>query len=253
MRLTDARTGQCVELRAVRRGLLRVCVHLPSGDRPADLGDLRALLVADVLARTAEIEGVQVLLGYAAPGLTEERAKAWARQAGPLGVQPPAGHTDSTVPPAVLGGPVDVHVGAGEPTADGPWLGTGPVCGPDAAGWPDGPEPLAVRLALLGRPHHRPAHLDHPVLADAQARLDHWRRLVADWADAPSRPPHTEAVRRAFTGFHDDLDTATAVAVLRELECASDVPDGARFESYLRLDRVLGLELPRDIGRQRIR
>ncbi len=252
MRLTDARTGQRVELRTARRGLLRVCVHLSAADRPADLGDLRALLVADVLSRTAQTEGAQVLLGCAAPGLTEELAKAWARHAGSLGVHPPAGHTDSPDPRAVLGGPADVHVGAAEPTADGPWFRTGPVRGPDGAAWRDDPEPLAVRLALLELPHHQPADLDPAVLAASRSWLDHWRRLVADWAETPSRPPLAEPLRRAFAGFHDELDTATALAVLRELESARDVPDGARFESCLRLDRVLGLELPRDIGRQRI-
>jgi hypothetical protein len=253
VRLTDARTGQRVELCVARRGLLRVCVHLSADDRPAGLDDLRALLVADVLSRAAETEGAQVLLGYAAPGLTEEGAKAWARYAGPLGVHPPAGHTDSPDPRTVLGGPVDVHLGAGRPTVAGPWFRTGPVHAPGLVPWPDDPEPLAVRLALLGQPHRQPADLGPAVLADAQARLEGWRGLVAAWADAPSRPAHSEAVRRAFTGFHDDLDTTAALTVLRDLESDADVPDGARFESYLRLDRVLGLELPREIGRPRIR
>ncbi|MDF3289594.1 hypothetical protein [Streptomyces silvisoli] len=253
MRLTDARTGQRAELRTAGRGLLRVCVHLSAGDRPAGLDDLRALLAADVLSRTAETEGAQVLLGYAAPGLTEERAEAWARHAGPLGVHPPAGHTDSLDPRALFGAPVDVHVGAGQPTADGPWFRTGPVRAPGVDACAGGDEPLAVRLALLGQPHQRPAALDPAALTESQALLLHWRRLVADWADAPSRPPHTEALRRAFSGFHEDLDTTTALTVLRDLESDPGVPDGARFESYLRLDRVLGLELPADIGRQRIR
>ncbi|MEU1628772.1 hypothetical protein ABZ746_26375 [Streptomyces sp. NPDC020096] len=256
MRLTDVRTGQRAEIQATRRGLLRVCVHLSAGDRPLGFGDLRALLVADVLSRTAETEGAQVVLAYAAVGLTEERAKGWARDAGLLGIHPPAEHADTQDPRAVLGGPVDVHLVADSAgawhTSDEPRFSIGPVhaSGVDRLPQGDAPEPLAVRLALLGRAHQRAADLNPAVLADSQALLDRWRRLVATWADAPSLPLRIEPVRRAFAAFHDDLDTATALTVLRELESDPGVPDGARFESYLRVDRVLGLELPRDIGRQ---
>jgi hypothetical protein len=31
--------------------------------------------------------------------------------------------------------------------------------------------------------------------------------------------------------------------------CNADVPTGAKFEAFLYADRVLGLDLPRDIGR----
>ncbi|MDF2254968.1 hypothetical protein [Streptantibioticus ferralitis] len=256
MRLTDLRTGQRAEIQSTRRGLLRVCVHLSARGGSLGFGDLRALLVADVLARTAETEGAQVVLVHAAGGLTEERAKAWARDTGPLGIHPPAEHADTRDPRAALGGPVDVHLVADSAeawkAADEPLFTTGPVhaSGIDRLPQADAPEPLAVRLALLGQAHQRAADLDPAVLADAQTLLDRWRRLVATWADAPSLPLHIEAVRRAFAAFHDDLDTATALTVLRELESDPGVPDGARFESFLRVDRVLGLELPRDIGRQ---
>jgi hypothetical protein len=48
--------------------------------------------------------------------------------------------------------------------------------------------------------------------------------------------------------WEDDLDVPAALEVLRRLEEAEDVPPGARFESYAYADRLVGLELTREIG-----
>jgi cysteinyl-tRNA synthetase len=110
------------------------------------------------------------------------------------------------------------------------------------------PDPLAIRLAMLSFPYHRPADLTEDVLAQARQTLAHWRRRVAEWAQLPSRPapaPVADRLRAAF----DDLDTATALALLQSLESDDDVPAGARFETFAYADRILGLDLARDIGR----
>jgi hypothetical protein len=39
------------------------------------------------------------------------------------------------------------------------------------------------------------------------------------------------------------------LALLRDLADDDSVPAGARFETFLYADRILGLDLPRDIGR----
>jgi len=57
--------------------------------------------------------------------------------------------------------------------------------------------------------------------------------------------PVADRLRAAF----DDLDTVTALALLQDLEPDDDVPTGARFETFVYADRILGLDLPRDIGR----
>lgn len=59
LRIVDTRTGHPVEIPSVRRHLLSICVHLPVSDGGIGLVDLRALLVGDVLARTAELHGLQ--------------------------------------------------------------------------------------------------------------------------------------------------------------------------------------------------
>jgi hypothetical protein len=54
-----------------------------------------------------------------------------------------------------------------------------------------------------------------------------------------------ETMRSAF----GDLDTVRVLALLRDVAADPDVPAGAKFETFLYADRVLGLDLPRDIGR----
>ena len=46
-----------------------------------------------------------------------------------------------------------------------------------------------------------------------------------------------------------DLDTVSALASLRGLAPDDAVPTGARFEAFLYADRILGLDLAREIGR----
>jgi hypothetical protein len=47
--------------------------------------------------------------------------------------------------------------------------------------------------------------------------------------------------------WEDDLDVLAVLDVLRWVE-TSDVAEGARFETYAYADRLLGLELTREIG-----
>jgi cysteinyl-tRNA synthetase len=111
-----------------------------------------------------------------------------------------------------------------------------------------GDDPLAVRLALISSPYHQQADLTEGMLASAQETVAQWRRQVAGWAESPSRPVPAriaEVVRAAF----GDLDTMSVLALLHDLTLDADVPAGAKFETFLYADRLLGLDLPSDIGR----
>ena len=57
LRLWDARTGSYAVV-ASSSVPLRVCVHGPAGGTWSGLGNLRVLLVADVLTRIAELQGL---------------------------------------------------------------------------------------------------------------------------------------------------------------------------------------------------
>lgn len=221
LRITDARTGEPTE---VRRTLTHVHAHVTG----ADLSALRVLLVADVLARTLELDGVPVLATASPPPDLLARAAA-------LGVR----ITDRAGPPAA--GRATLHVAAPDTPVpeDGVRVAVAPAGGAAE-------EPL-LRYALLARPRRDPA--EPAALADeARDTLARWRRAVAHWATRPSRPV-PEAVRRELrTAWEDDLDVPAVLDVLRRVERADDLPDGARFETYAYADRLLGLELARDIG-----
>jgi cysteinyl-tRNA synthetase len=100
---------------------------------------------------------------------------------------------------------------------------------------------------MVKAPWDEPADLSEAALADARDTVKRWRSLVAQWARSPSRPMPpaiAEQIKAAFA----DLDTACVLALLRDLASDESVPPGARFETFVYADRVLALELPREIG-----
>lgn len=284
LRITDTRTGHLVEIPAAPRRLLRSCVHLPALGAGTDDGTgigplhLRVPLIGDVLARTAELNGLQVVTVLTTPELTPDRARALDRVMAVLGIHPPT-VIGPHRPEAALGGPADVHVTAGDTDpgdlADGARIEVGrvdttvpeqdtaapgdstapahdtpaPAYAADPAD--DTPDPLAVRLLLLGRPYGTPVTVTGAALAGAGRTLRDWRRSVADWAQQPSRPVPADLLGQSHAALAEDLDVAAVLALLAEVAGRSDVPAGAKFETFAHLDRVLGLDLARDVGHQR--
>jgi hypothetical protein len=118
------------------------------------------------------------------------------------------------------------------------------------AALPPGADPAVVRLALLSVPRTAPARLDEAALTAAGETLARWRRAVAGWARSPSRPIPDDVRARLRAAWEDDLDLPAVLAVLRAVEEAEpgDPPEGARFETFVHADRLLGLELARDVG-----
>jgi hypothetical protein len=163
----------------------------------------------------------------------------------------------------VLGGPADVHIagpgGAGDQLRGLVTL-AGAVrarpagsaeCGSRALGAiPAAADPLAIRLALMSRPHHHAVDLDDAMLARACEMTARWRDQVADWAESPSSPIPPR-IRTALDAAFGDLDTPQALQLLTALTQEAGVPDGARFETFAFADRVLGLDLARRVGRPR--
>jgi hypothetical protein len=262
LRLLDARTGAPAEVRPARPGVLRICAHLPQAVAGSGITALRVLLVTDLLARTAELGGLQVLTARQLTDASPGQAAAIEGDAVALGIHPPAAHADCRDAPSALGGPVDVYV-TGDDAGVGPGLarlsvsvgaallaGAGPY--PDAAdeglfaGRRD--DPLAVRLALMSFPGHRPADVDDDALAQAGGTLGSWRQQVAQWAESPSRAIPAPIAQAAGSAF-ERLDTVSVLALLRGLAADADVPTGAKFETFVYADRILGLDLARVVGR----
>ncbi|GGL10546.1 CysS/YqeB C-terminal domain-containing protein [Planomonospora parontospora] len=112
-----------------------------------------------------------------------------------------------------------------------------------------GLDPLAVRLALLEHRYREPVDLTWDALRAADRALRRRRARVAEWSESPSRPMPAERVARIEAAFDDDLDTPLALRLLDEMEEDESLAPGSRFEAFLHLDQVLGLDLPLDIGR----
>ncbi|MGV9789295.1 hypothetical protein [Streptomyces sp. NPDC003435] len=241
LRILDARTGDPVPATPARRGLTRVEVRAGG----LDLTALRVLLTADLLVRALELGGTPVWTMLTAPREQAELGTA----AIALSIRP---FEDSRDVASGLGEAQVVHVRAAteEPPEAGVMVAVAP------AQW-DGPEddvqrlledPGALRLALLSVPRGEPALLDAGALAEAARTAAAWRAGVARWGNRPSRPVPDDVRARLRAAWEDDLDLPGVLAVLRDVAETPELPDGARFETFLYADRLLALDLAGELG-----
>ena len=112
-----------------------------------------------------------------------------------------------------------------------------------------GLDPLSLRLAFLQHRYRQQMNLTWQVLQGAHETLQRWRGKVAAWAQEPSEPACTEQVEQVVACFAEDLDTPRALQVVRDLERDQQASAGAKFETFAMLDRLLGLDLVREVGR----
>ncbi len=272
LRIVDARTGRLVEIPPVHRHLLSICVHLLAGDGGIGLVGLRPLLVGDVLARTAELHGLQPRTFLTLPDLSHEQAGALDRAMSALGVHPPATvgvHHPNGTPCAAADVHVHAYGTAAQDAVGGVRIDVGQV-GPaasrerdvpgrahllapgllDAVVAPEGTDPLVVRMLMLGHAHRAAVAVTGTALEEARRTLGDWRQLVADWAQEPSRPIPADVLRHTHAALADDLGVPAVLDTLVTLATRADVPAGAKFETFAFLDRVLGLDLAREVGHQ---
>ncbi|MEV8592151.1 hypothetical protein [Streptomyces sp. NPDC052012] len=237
LRITDARTGELVDAAPARRGLTRVEARTQGFDPT----NLRVLLVADLLVRALELGGTPV---WAMLSGSSQQAELRAAGAA-LGVRPFEDERDAGTG---LGEAQVLHVVADDDTTapEGVRVAVAPVHG--SPGAPDGTDPTALRLALLAHPRATPLRLGPEPLRTAADTLADWRSAVAAWAHHPSRPIPDPVRADLRSAWENDLDVPGVLHVLREVASAPDIPDGARFETYAYADRLLGVDLTRDLG-----
>jgi hypothetical protein len=227
------------EVQARHRGELRIVVVAA---QPSGLGQVRAYLLADLLRRYAE----RSLLAPSVIDLSPVGADDLRAVGAALNIHPPR-HT-LTEPFAIsqidglfidgLREPIfDIGVRLAGQTADETlavhWIDV-PA---DAGEVRLGEEPLSVRMKMLGSG------------GDATETLSRWRRQVAEWAQSPSGAMSRRYAEAITAAFADDLDTAAALRELAALAGDPGEPDGVKFETFAAADRLLGLDLAREIGR----
>jgi cysteinyl-tRNA synthetase len=124
-----------------------------------------------------------------------------------------------------------------------------------------GHSPLAVRHLFLQARYRSRFNFTWGALAGAERGLERLRARAAEWARDPSvaameamggpAPDAGGAARpyqqRFRAAIEDDLDTPRALAVLNELEADETLPPAARFHTVAAFDRVLGLDLARQV------
>ena len=171
LRLLDARSRSYVVIQPARAGLLRVCAHAPETSQRADLTGLRVLLVADLLARAAELRNLQVLIVVTFAGQLPGQLTDFEQAAGALGMHSPQARARHDDAQAALDGPIDVHLVSGRAPAEGALEGLAVPVGV-AGVEPRGHDslrshPLAARFALLSVPYYEPADLADGQLTEA--------------------------------------------------------------------------------------
>jgi hypothetical protein len=262
IRVLDAATSSLRPLRPALPGLLRITAHCADDATPGlDLTALRVLLVADVLARVAELSGLQAVVAHVSCGPLVRLQDEVGVSADTLGIHPPAGSADTVERlPEPCDRPSDVHILCPYDTPDPRWAGITTMAGTARRGRTGSDEDarlwevlasdaadLAVRMVLMSVAYSEEADLTADSIVAARETIDEWRQLVAEWAEYPSMPVPAQIIK-TMRGAFDDLDTPSVLASLRDLTSDGTVQAGARFEAFAFADRVLGLDLARNIG-----
>lgn len=87
------------------------------------------------------------------------------------------------------------------------------------------------------------------LLERSQRIVGRWRNCINEWSRHPSRPIPSTWRTAAVTALDDDLDMSRLVAMMHELDKAEVVEPGAKFEAFAYVDRVLAVDLMRNLGR----
>ena len=104
-----------------------------------------------------------------------------------------------------------------------------------------GLDPLAARLAFLENRYRSQMALTWASLEAAHLTLRRWRTLV----QAGQNDGEVIADEDFLAAIYADLDTPRALQKLRELEKSTQFSDGSKYEIFIQVDRLFGLDLNR--------
>lgn len=249
--LLDPSAGTVTPVVPGRPRQLRTYTASPAPGQ-AGPGELRSYVLADVVRRVAERHSLLVTAWHAA-GRNAAAKDAAGGQA--LAASWAALNVHPLEPVLDLPAALDLGIGSRPVQADVRWLQPGPARPADGAAMSltalsgGGLDPLALRLVFLQQHYAETVELTWAGLAAADQTLREWRALVADWANSPSEPMAARYTADITHAFDNDLDTPAALRLVAALAADSRVPAGSKFESFVWIDHLLGLDLARDIGR----
>jgi hypothetical protein len=243
--LRDAWSGANTQIAVAPGSVIGVGFVLPPAAGPFTCA--RVLVVGDLLRRVLEdIRSVQVLAAVIARDCSVTEMVSGST----LMVRPVMG-TFSTEAEAEdeLGTPLNVMIAvAGTDDARAPRpraVGVAPVR--NFVPYP-GAAPDSVRFALTSVNHKYRLNMTASLLARSQNILDRWRDRVAEWSRYPSRPIPAAWRAAVIASLEDDFDVARLLTMMTELENADGIEPGAKFEAFTYADRILAVELVRNLG-----
>ena len=112
-----------------------------------------------------------------------------------------------------------------------------------------GLDPLALRLSFLQHRYRQQMNLTWQAIESADATIQRWRQLVATWATEPSAALPAQLSAAILEYANDDLDFPRVINALRDAEKDDSITAGSKFELFVFVDRLLGLDLARNVGK----
>jgi hypothetical protein len=248
LRVRDPVSGAITSLGAIAGEIVRVGFVLASD--ADELTCTRVLVIGDLLCRILEdLHSTQVLTAV----IADDRTKVDRLLRSGLMVRPVCDvFCDQPGAETGLSKPLDLLVTGGgrdhETALRRPTLAVAPArC--VAQDWPA--EPTTLRFALAKVPYAWPLDVTDSLLERCERVVESWRDRVAQWSRHASCPIPSNWRGAAIAALDDDLDVARLVAMMHELDRTGVVEPGAKFEAFAYLDRVLAVDLMRNLGRVR--
>ena len=105
-----------------------------------------------------------------------------------------------------------------------------------------GLDPLAIRLALLEHRYRSQMDLTWNSISASHKNLNRIREKMQDWSKSNGKFDE-KYIKQFESALNEDLDTNKVLQLLRALEKDENVSNGDKFQTVLKFDEVLGLDL----------
>jgi cysteinyl-tRNA synthetase len=105
-----------------------------------------------------------------------------------------------------------------------------------------GLDPLAIRLSLLEHRYRSQMDLTWNSISASHKNLNRIRERMQEWAQS-SGSVDKNYLAQFESALNEDLDTNKVLQLLRTLEKDETVSNGDKFQTVLKFDKVLGLDL----------